>query len=77
MDPVNKPHSVVGHYRIKMCAAFMTSCLQAGATLVERNSGYCLFWFILVYSALSFTLIKCTPGIYHAWFRLIYFGRLR
>ena len=33
MDCVNKPHSMVGHYRIKMCAAFMTSCLQAGATL--------------------------------------------
>ena len=46
MDRVNKPHSMVGHYRIKMCAAFMTSCLQAGATLVERNSGYCLFWLI-------------------------------
>ena len=43
MDRANKPDSMVGHYRIKMCAAFMTSCLQAGATLVERNSGYCLF----------------------------------
>ena len=30
MDHVNKPHSVVGHYRIEMYAAFMTSCLQAG-----------------------------------------------
>ena len=43
MDRANKPDSMVGHYRIKMCAAFMTSCLQDGATLVERNSGYCLF----------------------------------
>ena len=36
---------MVGHYRIKMSAAFVTSCLQAGATLVERNSG-------IVYSGL-------------------------
>ena len=63
MDPVNKLHSMVGHYRIKMCAAFMASCLQAGATLVERNSGYCLFWFI---AGRSFTLIKCTLGICRA-----------
>ena len=33
---MNKSHSIVGHYRIKMCAAFMTSCLQAGATLVKE-----------------------------------------
>ena len=43
---VNEPHSMVSRYRIKMCAAFMASCLQAGATLIERNSGYCLFWLI-------------------------------
>ena len=35
MDLMNKQHSMVGHYKIKMCAAFMTSCLQASATLVE------------------------------------------
>ena len=65
MDLVNKPHSVLGHYRIKMCTAFMTSFLQAGATLVERlfrllNSGYCLFRLI---AGRSLTLIKCTPGM--------------
>ena len=73
MDLMNKQHSMVGHYKIKMCAAFMTSCLQASATLVERNSGYCLFWLI---AGRSLTLIKYTPGIFHAWFLLIYFGRL-
>ena len=74
MDHVNKQHAMVGHYKIKMCEAFMTSCLQAGATLVERNSGFCLFWLI---ADRSLTLIKCTPGIYHVWFWLIYSGRLR
>ena len=59
MDRVNKLHSVVSHYRIKMCAAFMTSCLQTGATSVERNSGYCLFWLI---ASRSLILIKYTPG---------------
>ena len=63
MDLVNKPHSVVGHYRIKMWTAFMTSCLQADATLVKRNSGYCVFWLI---AGKSLTLIKCTPGICHS-----------
>ena len=74
MGRVNKPHSMVGHFRIEICAAFMTSCLQAGATLVERNSGYCLFWLI---AGRSLTLIKCTPGICQASFWLIYFERLR
>ena len=74
MDRVNKPHSMVGHFRIEICAGFMTSCLQAGATLVERNSGYCLFWLI---AGRSLTLIKCTPGICQASFWLIYFERLR
>ena len=74
MDRVNKPHSMVGHFRIEICAAFMTSCLQAGATLVERNSGYCLFWLI---AGRSLTLIKCTPGICQASFWLTYFERLR
>ena len=60
MDLVNKPHSVLGPYRIKMCTAFMTSFLQAGATLVERNSGYCLFRLI---AGRTLTLIKCTPGM--------------
>ena len=46
MDRVNKPHSVVAHYRIKMCAEFSTSCLQASATLIETSYGYCLFWLI-------------------------------
>ena len=46
MGRVNKPHSMIGHYRIKTCAAFMTSSLQAGTTLVERNSNYCLFCLI-------------------------------
>ena len=71
---MNKLHSMVGHYGIIMCAAFMTSCLQTGATLIERNSGYCLFWLI---GGRSLTLIKCTPDICYAWFWLIYFGRLR
>ena len=35
MDCVNKPHLMVGNYKIKIWAAFMTGCLQAGATLVE------------------------------------------
>ena len=74
MDRVNKPHSMVGHYRIKMCAEFMTSCLQADATLIERNSGYCLFWLI---AGRSLTLIKCTPGIFHAWFCFFFFFLLR
>ena len=64
---------LLGHCRIKMCAAFMISCLQAGATLVERNFGY-LF---LLTAGRSLTLINCTPGICHAWFWLIYFGRLK
>ena len=72
MDRVNKSHSMVGHYRIKMCAAFMTSSLKAGATLVERNPGYSLFWII---AGRSLTLIKCTPGICHLWFWFIYFVR--
>ena len=70
MNRVNKPHSMVGHYRIKMCAEFMTSCLQADATLIERNSGYCLFCLI---AGRSLTLIKCTPGIFHAWFCFFFF----
>ena len=74
MDRVNKPHSMAGHYRIKMCAAFMASSLQAGATLVERNFNYCLFWLIV---GRSLTLLKCTLDICHVWFWLIYFGRLR
>ena len=74
MDRVNKSNSMVCHYRIKMCAAFMTSSLQADATLVERNPGYSLFWLI---AGRSLTLIKCTPGICHVWFWLIYFARLR
>ena len=45
MDCVNKPHSMVGYYRVKMGATFMKSCLQAGETLVERTSG-------IVYSGL-------------------------
>ena len=66
MDRVNKPPSMVGHYRIKMCAAFMASCLQAGTTLVERNSGNSgLFWLI---AGRSLTLINCTPGICQVWF---------
>ena len=65
---------LLGHCRIKMCAAFMISCLQAGATLVERIFGYCLF---LLIAGRSLTLINCTPGICHAWFWLIYFGRLK
>ena len=73
MDRVNKPHSMVGHFRIEIRAAFMTSCLQAGATLVERNSGYCLFWLI---AGRSLILIKCTTGICQASFWLIYFGGL-
>ena len=64
---------LLGHCRIKMCAAFMISCLQAGATLVERNFGY-LF---LLIAGRSLALINCTPGICHAWFWLIYFGRLK
>ena len=36
MDCVNKPDSMVDHYRIKMCPAFMTSCLQAGATFKKN-----------------------------------------
>ena len=74
MDRANKPHSTVTHYRIEMCAAFMTSCLQAGASLVERNSGYCLFWLI---AGRSLTLMRCTPGICHTWFWLICSERLR
>ena len=73
MNRLNKPHTMVGHFRIKMCAAFMASSLKAGATLVEKNSGYCLFWLV---AGRSLTLIKCTPGIYHAWFWLINFERL-
>ena len=52
---MNKPHPMVGHYRIKICAAFMTNCLKAGATLVEGSSGYYLFWLI---AGGSLTLIK-------------------
>ena len=37
MACVNQPHSVAGDCRIKTFAAFMTSRLQVGATLVERN----------------------------------------
>ena len=74
MDRVNKPNSMVGHFRIEIYSAFMASCLQAGATLVERNSGYCLFWII---AGRSLTLIKCTPGICQASFWLIYFEGLR
>ena len=64
MDRVNKPHSKVGHYRIKMCAAFMKSCLQAGATLVETFR----LLFILAYCSYS--------GLLQAG-HLHYFVRLR
>ena len=74
MDRANKPHSTVTHYRIEMRAAFMPSCLQAGASLVERNSSYCLFWLI---AGRSLTLMRCTPGICHTWFWLICSERLR
>ena len=30
MDRVNKPHSIVGEYMIKIFAAFMTSCVIRG-----------------------------------------------
>ena len=36
MDCVDKPHSMIGHYRIKMYAAFMISCLQAGAPYLKE-----------------------------------------
>ena len=69
---MNKPHSMVGHYKIKMCAAFMASCLQAGVNLIERNST-CLFWLI---AGRSLTLIKCIPGICHPWFLVGIFWKI-
>ena len=75
MDRVNKPHSMVGHYKIKMCAAFMTSSLQSGATLVDRNSGYCLFSLI---AGRSLALIKCTAGVKYRFVSgLVYTKRIK